>query len=921
MWQHLTRHQRTFSAILGAGVVLAVGLRLLNPSSPLGTALAKTSYNSYYQWMGVAAPVAPPTNALVVYLDLESYLRYRVDPASAWPRTLHARLMDRLTKAGARSVVMDILFEQEGKDPEGDQTLQGALQRNRRTILAAELGAQSQNALSATPTRATRLTLPAPAFASAAAGCGVGNLRVDDDFVVRRHYPGDTSQEIGSLTYAAARVLGLAAAKPGAMDPARWLRYYGRPFALPHVSYAQALDAESTPDDLFRDRIVLVGARPMAGLFGERRDEFRSPYHSWPEPELFMPGVEVHATEMLNLLRGDWLTRPSPRIETGLILVIALVSSGLFWLRPSWSILAASGAAASVFLGARVAFTTGNTWFPWLVPVLGQLPLALGGAVTYQTLEWYRLRRRLEAAKRKQEEQIREQAALIEKAHDAVLVQGLSGKVLFANASAMALYGWHPEALPDVCLQPAGPDETSPWPEIQAALDRTGDWQGSLNQVDGAGRHLVVESRWTLLRDPQGKPKSYLIINRDVTEQRRLESETLRLQRMEGIGALAGGMAHDLNNALAPILMGTQLLHKRTTDSESRRVLSLVESCTRRGAEMVRQVLLFARGRSGDFQRLDVRVLLKEMEKLIRDTFPRNIAVSAYVAEDLWSIRGDATQIHQVLLNLCVNARDAMPGGGALSLVADNADLVAETLPDVPGAVPGAYVCVLVTDTGTGIPAEILSRIFEPFFSTKAEGKGTGLGLSSAVRIVKAHRGFLNVKSQPGEGTTFEIYLPQDQKGIHTESTPSLGEIPRGCGEWILVADDDQAVREMLQQGLTDHGYRVVLAANGAEAISRFKERPQEFAAVVSDTDMPLMDGPATLAAARELNPTLACFLMSGEASGTSARDGTQIRILQKPFELPELLRSLALALGSGNDSPSSNLTSVSPISRLRPDS
>jgi len=245
-----------------------------------------------------------------------------------------------------------------------------------------------------------------------------------------------------------------------------------------------------------------------------------------------------------------------------------------------------------------------------------------------------------------------------------------------------------------------------------------------------------------------------------VTDKKRLELEFFRAQRIQSIGALAGGMAHDLNNALAPVLMGLQLLQKQPADEETRRMLSVMEANTHRGADMVRQVLTFSRGRDHDREPLSLGNLVREMEHTVRQTFPKSIKVAALVPPDLWPVMGNATQLHQVLLNLCVNARDAMPAGGELTLATDNAELTAEEVAQFPNGVPGRYVMLIISDTGSGIPPEVLPRIFEPFFTTKPAGQGTGLGLSTLVRIVNQHCGYLNVRSELGRGTTFEVYLP-----------------------------------------------------------------------------------------------------------------------------------------------------------------
>jgi PAS domain S-box-containing protein len=400
------------------------------------------------------------------------------------------------------------------------------------------------------------------------------------------------------------------------------------------------------------------------------------------------------------------------------------------------------------------------------------------------------------------EEQVRKQAALLDAANDAIYVRTLDHTVTYWNAGAERLYGWpRAEALGRKITDLVGL-ESAAFAAAQATLLEQGHWSGELTKTSKAGKELVVFCRWTLLRDEQGQPREVLAINTDITEQKQLEANFLRIQRMEGIGALAGGIAHDLNNILAPILMVGQLLRETVTDPESRRMINTVEACAQRGADIIKQLLTFARGKPGARAPLPMRHFLNEMHKLIRETFPRNIQPRVNVPKDLWLILGDATQIHQALMNLCVNARDAMPEGGTLTLAAENVTLDAARAAMTPNAKAGEYVRVSVTDTGTGIPPEHVDRIFDPFFTTKEIGKGTGLGLATVLGIVRGHGGFVRVNSRVGQGTTFELCFPASPE-VKAAATPER-EVPppRGQGELILVVDDEAAVRETVRQTL-----------------------------------------------------------------------------------------------------------------------
>ena len=365
------------------------------------------------------------------------------------------------------------------------------------------------------------------------------------------------------------------------------------------------------------------------------------------------------------------------------------------------------------------------------------------------------------AQRRTTEERIREQAALLDCAQDAICVHDLSQQVLFWNKGAERLYGWTAAEVVgknarDLLYQSelSGPQDT-----IRSLISQ-GEWRGELSQTARSGRKLVIESRWTLLRDANGKPKSILVINTDITERKRLEAEFLRNQRVETIGALTGGIAHDLNNALAPVLMGVSVLREEPISADAKAMLDLMESSSQRASEMVKQILSFSRGVGGQLGSIDIKGVVEDMVKLARRTFPRNIDIQAKISEGLPRIKANTTQVHQVLLNLCVNARDAMPNGGTLAIAAEKVDLKTEDVPRDQGLNPGAYVLLSVADTGHGIPLELLDKIFEPFFTTKGTGHGTGLGLSTVMGIIKTHGGFLDVASEPDRGTCFKVYLP-----------------------------------------------------------------------------------------------------------------------------------------------------------------
>lgn len=818
---------------------------------------------------------------LLVYLDLESHLRERQDPAQLWDRRLHARLLRRLADAGARLVVFDILFTTPSPDVEADAEFRAALAAGPPVVLAAETALSSSTGAGGPVVRSHRVNLPEASLLAAAAGWGLAEAAVDTDFVARRLFPGLPGLDAPSLGLAVTRLLGRAEAAP--LDA--WIRYAGPPLSLPHVNYSQALRPEETADARFRGRIVVVGARPMAGMFGERRDELRSPFRTWRDPDRFMPAAEVHATEIWNRLEGAWLRRLPPGAEALLLAAAAWgLAWGLFRLRPPAAGGLALAAAGATGFAAWLAFRLGG-WFPWLLVAGGQVPALLLGSVLVQSVEWYREKRRFEAAERAAAAKIREQAALLDKASDAILVRGLDGAVRYANPAAQRFHGGPPARLEAV--------DVAALREAEAAVLAAGEWLGELRLKDGEGRPRTLTSRWTLIRDDAGRPASILILNTDVTERREIEAQMQRVQRLEGIGALAGGLVHDLNNALAPVVMGLDLLRQRTADPETGRVLGLMETSTQRGVAMVRQVLHFARGQDAERRPLDPGAVLRELGALVRDTFPAGIRAAVLAPPDLWPIHASPVQLHQILLNLCVNARDAMPDGGELTLAADNVELAAEEgaqcRPPLP---PGQYVMLLVSDTGQGITPEVQARLFEPFFTTKPPGIGTGLGLSTTLQLVQQHGGGLRLQSVPGEGTAFEIFLPSTRTvGVLTEAPAA--DAPAGRGELVAVAEEEAAFRATLGEVLAAHGYRVGLAGPG-------RPLPEETALVIAGG----RPGPWLLEL-RARRPELPLILTGGDVlAGGGPAAPPPLVLLPRPFRVETLLTRVRGLLDRGTIGP-----------------
>ncbi|HEX5885094.1 MAG TPA: PAS domain S-box protein [Pyrinomonadaceae bacterium] len=496
------------------------------------------------------------------------------------------------------------------------------------------------------------------------------------------------------------------------------------------------------------------------------------------------------------------------------------------------------------------------------------------------------------------EEQIREQAALLDQAQDAILVRDLEQNILFWNKGAEKIYGWSAEEVIGRNVKELlFKDRPGQLDVALQAIIQNGEWKGELHQTRRDGAEIIVESRWTLVRDEHGQPKSILVINTDITEKKRMESQFLRAQRMESIGTLAGGIAHDLNNVLSPILMAIDMLQLRCTDEVSRKWFDVLRANAERGGNMVRQVLSFARGVEGERVALQPKHLIKEIVKILRETLPKSIEITFKLPDDLWIISADATQIHQVLMNLCVNARDAMPEGGSISIRAENMLVDANYARMHIEAKAGRFVMITVSDTGPGMPPDVQSRIFEPFFTTKEMTKGTGLGLSTALSIIKSHGGFINVYSELHRGSQFSVYLP----ALETPEAVAAGtlqtDLPLGKGELILVVDDEEAIREITRGTLEAFGYKVLTANDGTEALAIYADKKNDIALVLTDMVMPFMDGPATIRALQRMNPKIKIIAASGLEQGQRAGEGVLEGVsvfLNKPYTAEKLLKTLA---------------------------
>jgi PAS domain S-box-containing protein len=507
-----------------------------------------------------------------------------------------------------------------------------------------------------------------------------------------------------------------------------------------------------------------------------------------------------------------------------------------------------------------------------------------------------------ETALRQSEERSRQMSAqlakVLDSSLDVICTFDVDGRFLQVSAACEKIWGYRPEELAGTLFLDRVHPEDRLMTDEAAAEVRAGKptigFENRCVRKDGTTTHIMWSARWS------ESDQSMFCVARDNTERRKLEEQFLRAQRMESIGALAGGIAHDLNNVLVPIMMSIDLLRLPGVSPRAQSILTTIESSARRGADMVQQILSFARGVEEQRAVIEAGPVIRDIQSMVVDTFPKNIRFHVELAPGLPPFIGDSTQMHQVLLNLCVNARDAMPAGGSITLSAMGITVDETQAALIPDARPGPYVQIKVQDTGSGIPPEVLDKIFAPFFTTKELGKGTGLGLSTVLGIVKNHGGFLRVQSTVGQGTAFTLCLPAHLSGGGAAAAQEEQTHPRGNGELILVVDDEAAVRAITQETLESFGYRVLTAEDGTEAVALYAGHVAEVDVVLTDMMMPVMDGPATIQVLMQINPAVKIIAASGlNAEGIAAKAaGMGVKhFLPKPYTSLALLMTLKRTL------------------------
>jgi two-component system cell cycle sensor histidine kinase/response regulator CckA len=504
--------------------------------------------------------------------------------------------------------------------------------------------------------------------------------------------------------------------------------------------------------------------------------------------------------------------------------------------------------------------------------------------------------------RKKVEEGLRSLSRAVEQSPVSIIITDAAGAIEYVNPKFTEICGYTLAEVQGKNPRILKSGATAPeiYREMWATITAGREWHGELcNRAKGGELYWELASISAVV-NASGRTTHFVAVKENITERRRLEEQLRRAQRMEAIGALSSGIAHDLNNILTPVMLAPALLRESVHGEHELQLLALIEQNAHRGAEIIRQLLMFSRGGGGERVPVQLRHLLKEICDIMVETFPREVAVESDMAAVLPPVLGDATQLHQVLLNLCVNARDAMPSGGTLSVRAINIMLDAEQVRLRLDAKPGPYVVITVTDTGQGIPPKIMERIFDPFFTTKGPGKGTGLGLSTALGIVRSHGGFLEVESEPDKGSTFSVYLPAASSDSPVPPREIMADPPRGRNELILVVDDESSICAATRLVLENHGYRTLTARGGDEALGIFRLQAAEISLVLTDIMMPGMDGIGLIRELRTFRPELKVMVTTGVASESKQTELAALGVgksLPKPCGRRELLEAVQGAL------------------------
>jgi len=615
------------------------------------------------------------------------------------------------------------------------------------------------------------------------------------------------------------------------------------------------------------------------------------------------------------------------RMEIRLGKTLENITDAVFTLDSEWRFTFLNSEAERLLQRGRGELLGGNIWELYPETVGGtfqkEYERALNGQVTvdfeqyYDFLEkWFEVRAypvtgglmvylRDVTARRHTEAQLRLLESCVSKLNDFVLIteadpiEDPGPRIIFVNDAFVNRTGYtRDEVLGKSPRFLQGPKtQRDSLDRIRGALARREPIREEMINYTKHGEEMHLEIDIVPIFETDGECRYFVAIEREVTERKNLERQFLRAQRMDSIGTLASGLAHDLNNVLAPIVLSVDLLRNMIDDPEGQEILDLVASSVQRGTDMVSQVLTFARGVDPKLTVVDVVEVLGKLERIVVDSFPKNIRIKLRTDAELWSVRGDATQIHQVLLNLCVNSRDAMPEGGEIIIKASNTLICEDNTDKVIDIKPGKYLLIEVIDSGQGIDKNIIDELFDPFFTTKDIGKGTGLGLSTSLSIVKGHGGVIQVHSEQKNGACFRVYLPAVTERPEGCRENTCESIPRGNGKTILLVDDEEAILNVARKSLENFGYRVLTAGSGVEAITAYVRNRSCIAVVLTDMMMPEMDGLTVAKALLSLNPNVKIIASSGISSGDNVLMAITAGVrnfLPKPYKSEALLRMVS---------------------------
>ena len=502
------------------------------------------------------------------------------------------------------------------------------------------------------------------------------------------------------------------------------------------------------------------------------------------------------------------------------------------------------------------------------------------------------------------DKELRKLSRAVEQSPASIIITDTEGSIEYVNPKFTQVTGYHPAEV--IGLNPrilkSGHTPRSEYKRLWETITAGIEWRGEFQNRKKNGELFWESASISPVRDPAGVITHYLAVKEDITERKKLEQQLWQAQKMESIGTLAAGIAHDFNNILAIILGYTSLLQRSAGGSPRvGTALEAIGMAVERGAGLVRQILTFARKTEFNPEPLDVNVVIKELAKMLVETFPKTIPLSLQLAEKLPVISMDHSQLHQALLNLCVNARDAMRDHGSLTICSGSVtgDEIAARFPNAAG---NHYVVISVSDTGVGMDEATKSRVFDPFFTTKEKGKGTGLGLAVVFGVVQAHQGFIDVESEQAKGTTFKVYLPVPAKAITKvpEASPTEEEIPGGT-ETLLIVEDEEMLLELVATLLEQKGYRVLGAADGERAVEVYNRHQSEISLVITDLGLPKLDGWEVFKRVKKINPKVNVFLASGYVDRDLKQEilGSGVKgFLQKPYRPEELLKTVRRALG-----------------------